>query len=382
MRTIQLLLTVWFALHTAQTQAQTNTLEVWMDPDCQLTADGKTVTRLTVYQKDPNADYTTFNMTLTVPKGTKINRVRSGRDYVNDIELSERATNTHSIACNMPDERTVKIICMSSLLQNLYPDDADGNEYYPLFTIGLVADPSTYNGKYRVEMTGCRFVKNEGEGLSHTDLDHTEYTEFTVRGGTEFPGVDYAVSAVRCGTLIQPFDSAIPAGMQVYTCDGISEEENVLQLSAVEAIAANTPYIVAAEAGNYHFEGEYRALKEAYSTPFMTGVFEEMPVPAGAYVMQNHTATTGLGFYRVGGTEVKISPYRCYLNVRSGGGKVMKISPGDLTGLSQPAAGAGKRVNVYSAEGKLLRSGVRMDGALDSLAPGVYIIDDRKYIKE
>lgn len=381
MRTIQILLTVWFALHAAQTTAQTNTLEVWMDPACQLTADGKTVTRLTVYQKDPNADYTTFNMTLTVPKGTQIHKVRDGREYVDDIELSERATKSHSIACNMPDERTVKIICMSSLLQDLYPDDADGNEYYPLFTIGLVADPSTYNGKYQVEMTGCRFVKNEEEGLSHTDLDHTEYTEFTVTGGTDFPGVDYAVSAVRCGTLILPFDSAIPAGMQVYACDGISEE-SVLRLNPVEAIAANTPYIVTAEAGNYHFEGEYRALKEAYSTPFMTGVFEEMPVPVGAYVLQNHAATAGLGFYRVGETAVTISPYRCYLNALPEGEKVMKISLGDVTGLSLPAAGTGERVNVYNAEGKLLRSGVKMAGALDNLAPGVYIINDRKYIKE
>lgn len=371
-----------FALVTAQTKAQSfsNTLEVWMDEVHNVIADGTTVTKVTVYQKDPNFNYTTFNMTLTIPKGMSIHKVKSGRDYVNDIELSVRATNTHTIACNMPEDRTVRIICMSSELQDLYPDDEDGNEYYPLFTIGFVADPSTYNGKYQIELTGCRFVHNDGENLTPADLDHTEYSEFVVTGGTDFPGVDCTVPAEGIGTLILPFDSPIPAGMNVYECNGISDE-NSLVLDPVGEIAANTPYIITGREGNYHFDGTYRALKEMYSTEYMTGVFEQMPVPANAYVMQNHKNTLGLGFYRVGETEVTINPYKCYLNALPVQTTFFSIPWGEMTGVDMPGLGSAE-VNVYNVEGKLIRKGVKQNRALDGLDAGVYIINNQKFIKE
>ena len=47
--------------------------------------------------------------------------------YKNDIQQSVRATETHIIGCNMPVEGMLKVICRSSMNEELYPDDEDGN---------------------------------------------------------------------------------------------------------------------------------------------------------------------------------------------------------------------------------------------------------------
>ena len=381
MKTFRILL-IWFALYSVQTFAQQHTLEVWMDQTAEFTADGKTVTKLTFYEKDPNTDYLAFNMALRVPDGIKINQVKSGREYVNDIELSVRATGTHTIACNMPEEGVIKIICTSSLNQDLYPDDEDGNIYYPIFTIGLVAESSAYNGTYAIEMSDVWFVKQDEDGnLSANILDHIEYCNFVISGGTDFPGIDYTIPEEQFGTLILPFNSEIPSGMNVYECTGVSED-NTLLLGNVASIAANTPYIVTGNAGLYHFDGEYMALHEHYSTDFMTGVFKVTDVPQDAYVMQNHKNTTGIGFYKVGSTAVKVSPYRCYLNALPAGASIFKLPMGDVTGIGTEVFGSSQIVNVYNLDGKIIRANINKDDALKGLGSGIYIVNDKKYTIE
>ena len=209
MKTVKLLL-AWLALYAAQAMAQTATLEVWMDKNVTVTADGKTVTYLTVSEKDPNVNYIAYNMTITLPKGFKVNQVKQGREYVNDITLSERATSTHQIDCNMPEEGMLKVICTSTSNYEMYPDDAEGNIIYPIFTVGLVADPSTINGTYDVEMTGVRFVRylEDGNTLAAVDLDHIEYSEFTVTGGTDFPGIDYSLPSEGCSPSMPRYPTA------------------------------------------------------------------------------------------------------------------------------------------------------------------------------
>lgn len=380
MKTIKILL-LWLALYSVQAIAQPQELKVWMDESVSVTADGKTVTELKVYENDPTINYIAFNMVITVPKGVQINKVRSGREYINDIELSDRATTTHAIACNMPEEGMVKIICTSSLNQELYPDDIDGNPLDELFTIRFVADPAAYNGKYAIELSDCWFVKREDGDITANILDHVEYSDFVITGGTDFPGVDLTIPAEQCGTLILPFDSKIPDGMNVYECNGISGD-NTLLLNSVPTITANTPYIITGTAGQYHFDGDYKALLESYSTEYMTGVFEEVNAPEGAYVMQNHKSTTGIGFYKVGNATVKVKPYRCYLNALPNGAKMFKFAFDDVTGITETVSDEPAKVDVYSVDGKKIRSNVKWNNALDNLIPGVYIVNDKKIVKE
>lgn len=354
------------------------TLEVWMDKSVSFTADGKTVTKLMFRERDPNINYIAFNMTLTVPKGIHINQVKSGRNYVNDIKLTERATSTHAIACNMPDETTVKIICTSSLNEELYPDDEEGKLMDELFEIGFVADADTYNGTYAIEMTGCKFVQNdENDQIIGHVLDHTEYCDFVVSGGKDFPGVDYTLSSSRLGTLILPFNSEIPDGLSVYECVGISGNGYV-ELGKVSSFTANTPYIVAGAPKSYHFSGIYRGLKNSYSTDYMTGVYVDTTVPQGAYVLQNQ-ATDGLGFYKVENDEIKISPYRCWLNAPNENLACLKIDLGDVSSIEEIVSD-NNIVDVYSIDGILIRSKIVMKDAFKNLPQGIYVVNDKKYI--
>ncbi len=166
----------------AFTTTKTDDLKVWFDP-ITLTADGKTVSYLQVFQHHDNENYAAFNMTLVVPKGVKINKVKKGRELVNDIELSERATTAHSIACNMLDDgETIKIISDPAQFETYYNDDEDGNPLDLIFTLGLIAEPSTADGEHEVSMSGIKFVYPNADA---TVPEKDPYVGiFTVNGGT------------------------------------------------------------------------------------------------------------------------------------------------------------------------------------------------------
>lgn len=359
--------------------AKDHDLKVWMDQKLHFTADGQTVTYLTVHQTDPKVNYMAYNMTILLPKGTAIHQVKSGRNYKNDIQMSERATDTHTIACNMPEAGMLKVICTSSMNQDLYPDDEAGNPCDELFTVGLVADASTYNGTYRAEMVGVCFVNSDDKGIPEgAYIDHTEYAEVSVSGGTDFPGVSYTLPRQGVGTLMLPFDCQPPSGLEFYSCQGI--DHSTLTLAKVDRAEANTPYIVRGTPGTYQFNGAYCALLDEYSTDYLTGVYVTTQVPEGAYVMQDQP-DNGLGFYRVVSYDpVTLSPYRCYLNKLAIAPQALSISWGDdATGMGRvDASQAGERVDVYDTTGKLLRKQVKRADALKGLTTGVYLINNQK----
>ena len=356
--------------------AQSSKLQVWTDAEMKFTADGKTVTYMTVYEKNPDVDYTAFNMEFTLPRGFRINLVKKGRDWVKDINLSVRASSTHTINCNMPDPTLLKIISTSSQNENYYPDDEDGNECTELFTIGLVANPETYNGTYAIQMDGARFVKKDASGISADDLDHVEYSKVTVTGGTDFPGVSYTLSPLGIGTLIVPFSFVPQSEFEVYNCTGLNGSS--IQLEKVEEAQANTPYIVRGTPGTYHLNGNYCGLNDSYSTPYLTGVYVDSKVPEGAYVMQNQKID-GLGFYQVAkGQNITINPYRCYLNEQKVAFSQLKFDFGATTGIDDIVGKSSERVDVYSVSGILIRSKVKAKDALKELQPGVYVVNNKR----
>ena len=174
----------------AQSSKESATLQVWMD-DITVTADGETITYLTVYEHDDAATYTAFNMTLNVPKGLHIANVKAGRDTRNAIDLSVRATATHSISCNMPNDTQVKIICTSSQNQTFYPDDEEGTPVDELFTIGFVADTSLKGDTYTVTTEGVDFVLVPGAAdvAAYTPMVAPSFQLTVDDGGVGLDGV-------------------------------------------------------------------------------------------------------------------------------------------------------------------------------------------------
>lgn len=136
-------------------------LRVWAELPEVVVADGESVFYIKVYQHDDDdLDYCGFNMEINLPEGVKLNQVKSGRSTVNDITLSERKHETHTIACNIPEGEgpaNLRIIAYSSENANFYKDDEDGNLIDHLFTVGLIAPSTLAPGEYQIEQTGIKF---------------------------------------------------------------------------------------------------------------------------------------------------------------------------------------------------------------------------------
>ena len=150
-------------LMSGYTTEPSETLEVWVGP-ITLENDGTTISTLTVYQKDV-VDYTAFNMAIVVPEGVRVAKVKQGREEVDDIHLTDRATSSHNITCGMPDENTIKIISSSASLSNYYPTTEDGVDPYALFTIGLTASPTLAPGDYHIELCDVKFVLESADAF-------------------------------------------------------------------------------------------------------------------------------------------------------------------------------------------------------------------------
>lgn len=146
----------------AYTTSKSETLKVWYEIPT-IIADGKTVNYIKVYENDGDQIYSAFNMHFVLPAGLHVNQVKQGRDMVNDIKLSDRASSTHAISCNMPDATTLKIISTSSLNDNLYNTDINEKPLDHLFTIGLIADPEMASGSYEIYLDGIKFVFKSGD---------------------------------------------------------------------------------------------------------------------------------------------------------------------------------------------------------------------------
>lgn len=147
----------------AYTTEPSESLEVWLGP-ISVVNDGKTISTLTVYEKD-SVDYTAFNMAIVVPEGITIAKVKQGREEIDDIHLTDRATSSHTITCGMPDSNTIKIISGSPSLSDYFPTTEDGVDPYALFTIGLVASPDLAPGEYQLELCDVKFVLESADAF-------------------------------------------------------------------------------------------------------------------------------------------------------------------------------------------------------------------------
>lgn len=294
-------------------QAQAQSLRVWMD-DMEVTADGQTVTYMTVKMTDPNDLYAGFQMGITVPEGISIHQIRSGRVMVNDAKLNEYRFEGlgHSLTVNMPNSTTIKLGCMDTRDNaEFYRDDAEGNIVEELFTIGLVGSNDMINGEYTIEMWDVEMIHQNATGVKPSNTDLT--AKMTVKGGkdTEPTTIPYTLTACGYGTLILPFDAELPVGVKAYTCTEL--DGNVIVVEEQGAITANTPLLLCGTPGNYNFTGVSVAEEESYTEGLLTGVFASTEITSG-YVLQSQSGTTG--FYRVE-NPLTVPANRCYLNVPS-----------------------------------------------------------------
>lgn len=230
------------------------------------------------------------------------------------------------------------------------------------------------------QLLGCQDGDKNAEGGFYTTPSHSNLALVQV----EKPSVKLNITDAGFATLVLPFAAEVPAGVTVYACDAAGEEQNgvqVLTLTQVETIAANTPYIVEGAAGTEAtFTGFGAAYQNEYAAGWLTGTFAEKTAAAGTYVLQNQ-AENGVGFYAVAeGAEPVIGAYRAWLAPtaeETAGVKVFIL--GNLaTGVEGVTTAADAQVNVYTLNGVLVRQNVKMSEALKGLNKGVYIVNGVK----
>lgn len=351
------------AMAVLHTQAQTETLKVWMD-DATITADGSTVTRLVISENDV-VDYTSFSLSLVVPKGVTVAKVRQGREYVDDIQLTDRATTTHSISCNMQEDgKTIKIISTSSSNLDFYPDDIDGNPMDEIFSIGLIADPSIANGDYNIKIVDCKFVIKENAAASVPNADVT--AKLTVTGGVDSNTISYTLDDSRCGTLILPFESQVPAGLEI--CRVLSIGGGYVSLETQSVIPANVPVIVLGTPGAYIFTGIPTQTEDSYSDGGYVGVYSNREISKG-YILQSIDGV--MGFYPVNSeSPATIPTYRCYLQSNESFGVIpLDLSTTSIEGVLSDEQQANKYYDLLGRNVKSLEKG------------GVYVKKGEKVLK-
>lgn len=349
------------ALFGVRATAQTLTLKVWAD-DITITADGQTVTHLTVYETD-NVDYSAFNMAITLPKGVSVAKVKKGRNWVDDIELNADRFEglDHTIACNMPDEKTLKVMCYSNTLSEIYPDNADGDPVEELFTIGLIADPTTINGDYEAKILDCAFTPASG---SASELKTPSNFTITITGGADGATINYNLYEPGYGTLILPFDATLPEGLTAYTCTGV--DNNHVQTEQQTSIQANVPLLIVGTPGTYEFTGVPTNSNDSYSYGVFTGVFTSTVVTSG-YVLQNQNDI--IGFYPINANKpITVPAYRCYLSVPQNASALM--IDGIMTGIEN-IQGNSSKGELYDVNGRRVKR---------ATSTGVYIEEGKKVL--
>ncbi len=278
---------------------------------------------------------------------------------------------------NRPAENEIKWYCIDAVSGDSIAVKANKGCTIQIFSPNGV---EVYNANGTASTTyGGLTATNKGKYyIALHDVTSSNVSTVTL-SYLHFYEVKYEIPEEKYSTLILPFDHELPAGMKVYTCEAISD--NCVKLKEQTSITANTPYIVYGAPGEHSFRGINKADKTAYSTAYMTGVYELTFAPIGSYILSPDKDSNEVRFEKVGESEhIRVEPYHCYLNIGDYG-ETLNLSESDDSSVELATPDQTPTiVDVYNVAGQLIRSGVAFERALDGLSPGIYLINDKKYV--
>lgn len=125
------------------------------------------------------------------------------------------------------------------------------------------------------------------------------------------------------------------------------------------------------------------ASRTEYSKGMLSGVLKQTETDGINDYVQSVSDEYGVVFCRPE-TETVISAYSAYVNVDGSAGDQANILrlPSQITAIDCVQADDNRLVDVYTLSGLLLRRGVEMRKATESLEKGVYVINNQKvYVK-
>ena len=147
------------------------------------------------------------------------------------------------------------------------------------------------------------------------------------------------VSTYEAATLVLPFESTIPDGVEAYTLN-YNGGETVTATPVTTTLPANTPVLINASEGAYTFKttattGAVATGSDPVTIDALTGVYTETTVPESSYILWAN-AENPIGFYQVDGSTNKVAAYRAYLTAEGTGVKALTVDyDGSETGISE-----------------------------------------------
>lgn len=270
-----------------------------------------------------NRIYTAYNLSIFFPSTMTVARNSSNELRVSMIktdgiypstynEDTDETTYSHTFSCEMPTSNELRIACVS--LKNDNFTKTNGILFRVFVSIDKSAFTSSFSPKPIVQLSGLNLTAVEGgKAVKYVPADFA-CRPFTTGIPTARTLAVNVSAENKIGTLILPFDAALPSGLKAYTCSGA--EGDLLTLTPAESIEACTPYIVYAESG---FSGSLSGTAslsddsnatDVFAGGYLTGVLTGTTVSTG-YILQNQGS--GPLFYDADGANFMLPAGRCYL---------------------------------------------------------------------
>lgn len=205
----------------------------------------------------------------------------------------------------------------------IFPDGGGDNvDYFDLGDIILAADEEK---KFELGYSDLWFVKYRNE--HHLALGSDYFMQLKNYTDNQYISdpidlyfrnanpISYELTAAGWGTICLPYEAKVPAELTAYTVTGANG--GVLELTEVESLEMNKPYLLQGTAGTYNFSGP-ETPEGTFNNSLLTGCTAyDFFAPQGSYVLQNQTGK-GVGFYKVKDADKqKVKKYRAILNISS-----------------------------------------------------------------
>ena len=181
----------------------------------------------------------------------------------------------------------------------------------------------------------------------------------------------------KAGTLILPYEANIPEGVSAYTLTYTSGDAATATKITTDVLPANTPVLLNAEASTSYIFTSTGVVPNAAPVDLTEGAMHgtyssaTLTSASNAYVLQN--GGDGLGFYKVGATNITVPAYRAYL-VAQGEAHVLTIDfgNGDVTSIREIANSQKPLANsqYYDLQGRKVAQPTR----------GLYIVNGKKVV--
>lgn len=160
------------------------------------------------------------------------------------------------------------------------------------------------------------------------------------------------VPSTGAATLVLPFEAKIPAGVTAYTLTYSGGDAVTATEVTGGTLAANTPVLLNAEAGNYQFTNTAKVTEVTtgsgiHTTGALTGVYQQTVVPSGNYILSSHNGAHV--FRKVNDNNVEA--YHCYLTAVNSLNEILSIVFGSVTAISKVKSNTDHNV-YYDLQGR------------------------------